>query len=104
MRSKTMVIAEISVVPIGTGEASLSKYVAECVKALDGCGIKYTLTPMGTVLEGELEEVLDAVRILHKVPFNSGAQRVYTRLVLDERRDKEATAAGKVESVEKKLG
>lgn len=98
-----MVIAEVTVVPIGTGSPSLSGYVAQCVKALEGTGIRFTLTPMGTVLEGALEEVLDAVRILHRVPFNAGAQRVSTRLVLDERRDREATAAGKLTSVEEKL-
>lgn len=99
-----MVIAEITVVPLGTGSPSLSMFVAEAVKALENSGIKYTLTPMGTVLEGSLEEVLESVRMLHRLPFNKGAGRVSTRLVIDERRDKEATAEGKIKSVEEKLG
>ena len=99
-----MVIAEITVIPLGTGNPSLSRYVAEAVKALDDSGIRYTLTPMGTVLEGTLEEVLEAVRMLHRLPFNKGVERVSTRLVIDERRDKNATAEGKVKSVEEKLG
>ena len=98
-----MVIAEISVVPIGTGSPGISSYVAECLKALDGAGIPYTLTPMGTVLEGTLEEVLEAVRLLHRVPLNQGAVRVLTRVVLDERRDRDATAEGKVQSVKSRL-
>lgn len=98
-----MVIAEITVVPLGTGTPSLSRFVAEAVKALEDSGIKYTLTPMGTVLEGSLEEVLEAVRMLHRLPFNKGAQRVSSRIVIDERRDKDATAQGKIESVEKRL-
>ena len=98
-----MVIAEISVVPIGTGSPSLSRYVAECMEVLQETGIRYTLTPMGTVLEGSLEEVLEVVRLLHRLPFNKGVERVSTRLVIDERRDKDASAAGKVESVEKRL-
>ena len=98
-----MVIAEITVVPLGTGTPSLSIFVAEAVKALEASGIKYTLTPMGTVLEGTLEEVLEAVRMLHRLPFNKGAERVSTRIVIDERRDKDATAQGKIESVEKRL-
>jgi len=98
-----MVIAEISVVPIGTKNPSLSKYVAECVKALDASGIKYTLTPMGTILEGTLEEVLEAVRMLHRLPLNHGAERVSTRLVIDERRDKDATAESKLQSVRDRL-
>jgi uncharacterized protein (TIGR00106 family) len=98
-----MVIAEITVVPLGTGTPSLSRFVAEAVKALEASGIQYTLTPMGTVLEGSLEEVLEVVRMLHRLPFNKGAARVSTRLVIDERRDKDATAEGKVKSVEEKL-
>jgi uncharacterized protein (TIGR00106 family) len=98
-----MVIAEISVVPLGTGSPSLSRYVAECVEVLEETGIRYTLTPMGTILEGSLEEVLEVVRLLHRVPFNKGVKRVSTRVVIDERRDKDATAADKVESVRKRL-
>ena len=98
-----MVIAEITVVPLGTGTPSLSRFVAEAVKALEDSGIKYTLTPMGTVLEGSLEEVLEAVRMLHRLPFNKGAERVSTRIVIDERRDKVASAAGKIKSVEDRL-
>jgi len=71
-----MAIAEISVVPVGTGSPSLSGYVAECVKALKDSGVIYTLTPMGTVIEGSLDEILDVVRMLHRVTINQGAARV----------------------------
>jgi uncharacterized protein (TIGR00106 family) len=98
-----MVIAFVTVTPLGTGSTSLSSYVAECVKALDDSGLKHTLTPMGSILEGSLEEILEAVRMVHNIPFNKGAQRVSTRIVIDDRRDKDATGQGKVESVEKKL-
>ncbi len=98
-----MVIAEISVVPLGTGSPSLSRYVAECVEVLQETGVRYTLTPMGTILEGTLEEVLEVVRLLHRVPFNKGVERVSTRIVIDERRDKDATAEDKVKSVQRRL-
>ncbi len=98
-----MAIAEISVVPLGTGSASVSKYVAECIKALDEAEITYSLHPMGTVLEGTLEEILEAVRMLHRIPLNRGAMRVSTRVVIDERRDKDASAEQKIESVQKRL-
>jgi uncharacterized protein (TIGR00106 family) len=99
-----MIIAEISVVPIGTNNPSLSQYVAECVKALKNAGVRHTLTPMGTIVEGTLAEVLNAVRLVHQAPFAHGAARVLTRVTIDERRDKEATAEGKVRSVQSKLG
>ena len=57
-----MPIMEISVVPLGTESASVSKYIAEAVKALKKQkGIKYQLTSMGTIIEassvGELLNV-----------------------------------------------
>ena len=34
--------------------------------------LQVMLTPMGTILEGELEEVLQALRAGHEVPFSMG--------------------------------
>jgi len=98
-----MVIASLTVTPIGTETPSLSRYVAECARVLDESGIKHTLTPMGSVLEGPLEEILEILRKVHEIPFSKGVLRVTTRLTIDDRRDKEATAQGKVDSVEKRL-
>ncbi len=98
-----MVIAEITVTPLGTGSPSLSKYVAECARVLDGSGVKHTLTPMGSVIEGTLDEILEVIRKVHSVPFDQGAQRVSTRIVIDERRDKDVTGKDKIESVQRKL-
>ena len=98
-----MVIASLTVTPVGTETPSLSQYVAECVRVLNEAGLKHTLTPMGSVLEGPLEEILQIVAKVHEIPFSQGVQRVTTRLTIDDRRDKKATAQGKVDSVEKRL-
>ena len=100
---KGHVVAEISVVPLGTGSTSLSQYVAACMKILDGRkDVSYQLTPMGTVIEGSLDKVLEVARQLHEVPFTQGALRVLTTLKIDDRRDKIVTMAGKVGSVAKR--
>lgn len=97
---KGHVVAEVSVVPLGTGSSSLSEYVAECMGVLvDRKDISYQLTPMGTIIEGPLDKVMETVRQLHEVPFTKGASRVLTSLKIDDRRDKKITMAGKVESV-----
>ncbi|NMC75779.1 MAG: MTH1187 family thiamine-binding protein, partial [Candidatus Methanofastidiosa archaeon] len=57
-------IVEISFVPIGTG-TSLSRYVAKVIKNLEKSGIKYQLTPMGTIVEGEWEEISDLIDHSH---------------------------------------
>ena len=54
-----MAIAEITVVPSGVGP-SVSEYVARAQKVIDRHSeVKYQLTPMGTVLEGDLDAILD---------------------------------------------
>ena len=99
-----MPIAEVTVVPLGTDDTSLSKYVAGCHKVLkDEKEIKYQLTPMGTILEGELDRIFDVVKKLHQVPFDAGALRVSTSLKIDDRRDKNASMEQKIDSVESKL-
>ncbi|MGM0548939.1 MAG: MTH1187 family thiamine-binding protein [Bacillota bacterium] len=99
-----MVIAELTVVPLGTKTTSLSEYVAGCHQLLKKQDkVDYQLTPMGTVLEGKLADILEIVQKMHEVPFNNGAQRVTTNLKIDDRRDKEAAMAKKIDSVESKL-
>ena len=100
-----MVIAEVSVIPMGTKTPSVSEYVAKAIKALmDQKNVKYQLTAMGTILEGELSEVLGAVKMMHESVFGEKVKRVVTRITIDDRRDKRLTMDYKVQSVMKKLG
>ena len=100
-----MALVEISVVPIGTSSPGVSGYVADCVSVLQKHGnLSYRVTPMGTVIEGELDDILTVVRQMHEVPFNRGAMRVVTTIRIDDRRDKPLTMSGKVEAVMSKLG
>ena len=98
-----MVIASLTVTPVGTETPSLSRYVAECARVLDEAGLKHTLTPMGSVLEGPLEDILTVVARVHEIPFTQGVMRVSTRLTIDDRRDKDTSAQGKLDAVERRL-
>lgn len=99
-----MAILEISVVPIGTSSTSVSEYVASCQKVLENnTKISYQLSAMGTSIEGELSTLLQIVEKLHEVPFEKGAQRVYTVIKIDDRRDKQSTMQQKIDSVKQKL-
>ena len=99
-----MVIAEVSVVPIGTKTPSVSKYVAKALKVLaEEKGVKYQLTAMGTLIEGELDEVLKAAKKMHECLFDEDIKRVVSTIKIDERRDKSLSMNYKVESVMKKL-
>jgi uncharacterized protein (TIGR00106 family) len=99
-----MAVCSISVVPIGTGSASISSCVARCQEVLrDVEGIKYRLTPMATIVEGDVQTILKVVADLHSVPFESGAKRALTTVVIDDRIDKKITMDGKLESVGREL-
>lgn len=98
-----MPIAQVTVVPLGTGGTSLSDYVVQVQRALRKTGIKHQLTPMSTILEGSLDEIFAAVRAMHEAGFAKGAGRVSTSITIDDRRDKPTSAAHKVEAVKQKL-
>jgi len=99
---KGQVVAEVSIVPVGTADAGISRYVAASLTVLESRkDLSYRLTPMGTVIEGPLDAVLEAIRDMHEVPFNEGAKRVVTSIKIDDRRDKTATMISKLESVRK---
>ena len=98
-----MAILEISVVPIGTGDTSLSAYVADCLRVLKKEKVRYELSSMGTNIEGDLEDLFKIAIAMHQVPFNKGAQRVVTTMKIDDRRDKKGTLEGKKKAVKNKL-
>jgi uncharacterized protein (TIGR00106 family) len=99
-----MAVAEVSIVPIGTKSTSVSKHVASALRALrKEKKVVFELTPMGTILEGELDNVLKAAKKMHEAVLEGGARRVVTTIKIDDRRDKPLTMSGKVESVVLKL-
>jgi uncharacterized protein (TIGR00106 family) len=103
-RRRMMAILEISVVPIGTGDTSLSAYVADCLRVLKKEKVRYELSPMGTNIEGNLQDLIRIALKMHQVPFKKGARRVVTTLKIDDRRDKKGTLEGKKKAVQSKLG
>ncbi len=98
-----MAVAEISVVPVGTGSASISEYVAKAVKIVKESGLQYELSAMSTNIEGDVGAILEVVRKVHEACFEQGALRVLTSVKIDDRRDKELTIDGKKKSVKSKI-
>jgi len=94
-----MAIIEVSIVPLGLSTASLSEHIALVLEPLKGSGLNYTLTAMGTIIEGDLDKVMNCVLRMHEIPFQKGIARVYTTIKIDDRRDKPITIEGKVRSV-----
>ncbi len=98
-----MAVVEISVTPLGADTPGVSAYVARCVKLARESGFSCQLTPMGTILEGAIDELFPLLQRMHQEPFVHGAVRVSTLIKIDDRRDREHTMNGKVDSVLEKL-
>lgn len=99
-----MAIAEITIIPIGTGSTSVSEYVAHIEKVLAKQeGVSHELTSMSTIIEGPIDRLFEVIQILHEVPFEQGAGRVSTSIKIDDRRDKPSSRAQKLQSVAEKM-
>ena len=57
-----MVLLEFQMAPHVASE-SVSQYVAQILDIVDQSGVAYQLTPMGTILEGEWDEVMAVVKM-----------------------------------------
>jgi uncharacterized protein (TIGR00106 family) len=55
-----VVIAEVSIIPIGMGSTSVSGCVTVAVRELEASGLRCTLGPMGTTVEAQTPEELYA--------------------------------------------
>ena len=98
-----MVIAEITIVPSGVGP-SVSDYVARAQRVISAHkSVRSQLTPMSTILEGELDDVLAVIREVHDSTFDDRVSRVLTLVKIDDRRDKVLSMQGKLDSVASKL-
>ncbi|MGR3179435.1 MAG: MTH1187 family thiamine-binding protein, partial [Candidatus Anammoxibacter sp.] len=56
-----MVLLEFSMSPLDKGE-SVSKYVAGSLDIIDKSGLDYRVNSMGTVIEGDWDEVFDVMK------------------------------------------
>ena len=96
------VMVDLCVVPIGVG-VSVSEYVAECERLIEGAGLKAQLHPYGTVIEGEWDAVFAVVKQCHERVHEMGAPRVFTTLKVGTRTDRAQTMQDKIDSVRAKL-
>lgn len=96
-----MVLLEFSMSPLGKGE-SVGKYVARSLDIIDKSGLPYRLNPMGTVLEGEWEDVFDVVRRCYE-RMKKDCNRISCTIKVDYRKGHRGRLESKVASVERKL-
>ena len=102
-----MAIVDVVVIPVGTEGPSVSKYIAEIQTKLkeykDQGKIDYQLTPMNTLIEGDLKDLFEVVQAIHELPFYKGLDIVCTNIRIDGRRDNSRKMNDKLKSVQKHL-
>lgn len=97
-----MVLLEFSMSPLDKGE-SLSQYVARSLDIIDRSGLPYQLTPMGTIVEGEWEQVMALVTACYQT-MSQDCNRISTSIKIDYRAGKSGRLKSKIGAIESKLG
>ena len=94
-------VVEFSVVPLGEKE-HFGAVVAEFVKIVEKSGIPFELTPMGTVMEGEWDDIMGVIKACHQKAHDHAA-RVLTSITIDDFAGRTGRLKGKIESVKRAL-
>jgi len=95
-------LAFFSIVPMGGG-ASLGKEVADAIEVVADSGLDYQVTAMGTLVEGEWDEVMGVIRRCFDA-LHEHSDRVTCTLKIDDYKGRSGRIAGKVASVESAMG
>jgi uncharacterized protein (TIGR00106 family) len=95
-------LVSFSVIPIGSS-ISMGDKIAEILKIVDTSGLPYKINPMGTVVEGEWDEIMQLIKKCHKKVMKSG-ERTITSISIDDRKGKARRIHEKVKSVERRIG
>ena len=86
--------AELQVVPIGSG-VSVRAEIGRVVELLGDYDILVETHAAVTDIEGDLETILDALKVIHETLHAEGTVRLVSNLKLETRTDKQPTLAGK---------
>lgn len=95
-------IAQFSIVPLGMG-VSVSEYVAKVIKIVDESGLSYKMHAMGTIVEGDWDEVMSLIKKCRDTLMDE-VDRVVIDIKIDDRKGATGRIEAKVKSVEEKLG
>ena len=88
-------IAEVQIIPIGVG-VSVRKEVMRAHELLEGSGLNITLHANGSNMEGELEDVLAAIRNTVETLHAEGVVRLSSHIKIGTRTDKVPSMKGKL--------
>ena len=92
-------VVEFSIVPLGTGNSSVSDYVRIALNILQQKGYTMEFHAMGTNIEGSIDKILDTIMEINKKFETMGVKRIVTTIKIDYRVDKISRIEEKKSSV-----
>jgi uncharacterized protein (TIGR00106 family) len=96
-----MIIASLALFPTSEG-VSVSEYVKEAIKVIEGSGLKSVTGGMNTTIESpDLETLFKVIEKAHQAIAEMGARRIHIDLNVDHRLDTDASIDSKLKAVGK---
>jgi uncharacterized protein (TIGR00106 family) len=95
-------LVELSILPL-RGNTHLSDDLAEVLKLIDASGLRYQLTPSGTCIEGDWDDVMTLVHQCHHLALTL-APHVFTTIRIEDEKGEKNKLERNVEAVEAKVG
>lgn len=93
---------EFTIIPLDRGP-SFSQYVARALEIVDGSGLEYRINPMGTVVEGDWDELLALLTKCFRA-LEKDSDRISIQVKFDCRKGVTGALANKIKSVEARVG
>jgi uncharacterized protein (TIGR00106 family) len=95
-------LVELSVNPLGRG-THLSQDLGELLKLVAASGVSYALTPFGTCLEGEWDQIMPIVKQCHD-KARSMSSHVFTTIRIEDEEGATNKIQENIASVERAVG
>jgi uncharacterized protein (TIGR00106 family) len=93
---------ELSIIPLG-GDSHLSGEIAKVLDIIDASNLPYVLTPMGTCIEGDWDDVMSLIRRCHE-EVRKRSLHVVTTIKIADDAESQNKLVSNVASVEAKVG
>ena len=95
-------LIELSIIPVGHN-SHMSAELAKALQLVDASGLRYQLTPSGTCIEGEWDEVMPLIRQCHE-RVRKSTPHVITLIKIEDDEGEHHKLTRNVASVEEKVG
>ena len=92
------VTADLTIIPMAVGP-SISDYISEIRKIVEGSSVKAHMQANGTALEGEWSDITTLIEECEERLAEMGVQRCFYTLSFSSRRDKNQSLEDKLRSV-----